>query len=312
MMEKKLEYQGGQEAMSYIERDKVSLPEVMGHLRDHCSVAEGTLLHWLFPGKELHNGLRVLLDDKVCLYMSECIVDGGVAYIYVKEGASINESAEKGSHVPSGSDFEDELVDIDVVDEGNEVSEEDEGAGALVGQPPPRCESREEIERQIKRLQAFYNSPSKYSKEVIECKDVGGSKKAADAVNSDSSSDSDYFPIDELASEEEDEAGQIKNKFKEFKKKLKGEGACLDDFVLENSSTQATSYVDLEGGSDETPCEQSDEYESVEENNTPSFEIGMKFIGKQEFKEAIMKYRLSERNVIKFTKDDDIRVRCYV
>jgi hypothetical protein len=52
--------------MSYIDRDKISLPEVVGHLRDHCNVHDGVLLHWLFPGKELHDGLRVLVDDKVC------------------------------------------------------------------------------------------------------------------------------------------------------------------------------------------------------------------------------------------------------
>jgi len=45
--------------MSYIDRDKVSLPEVVGHLRDHLNVSEGVLLHWLFPGMELHNGLCV-------------------------------------------------------------------------------------------------------------------------------------------------------------------------------------------------------------------------------------------------------------
>lgn len=55
----KREYIGGREAMSYIDRDKVSSPEVVGHLRDHLNVSEGVLLHWLFPGMELHNGLRV-------------------------------------------------------------------------------------------------------------------------------------------------------------------------------------------------------------------------------------------------------------
>ncbi|KAJ1266508.1 hypothetical protein BS78_08G156500 [Paspalum vaginatum] len=189
---KKLQYLGGQEAMSYLERDKVSLPEVMGHLRDHCSVPDGTLLHWLFPGKELENGLRALVDDKVCLYMSKCIGEGGVADIYVEE---------------------------------------------------------EEIERHIKRLQAFYNSPSKKGKEVVECKDVGGIKNIQEKVDSDSSSDSDYFPADEEASEEDEEVGDIKKKFNAFKKKMKkGEGVCLDDIVLEDSSAHATSFVDLEGG----------------------------------------------------------------
>jgi len=37
-MAKKKSYVGGREAMSYIDRDKVSLPEIVGHLRDHWNV----------------------------------------------------------------------------------------------------------------------------------------------------------------------------------------------------------------------------------------------------------------------------------
>ena len=35
---KKKSYVGGREPMSYIDRDKVSLPEIVGHLRDHWNV----------------------------------------------------------------------------------------------------------------------------------------------------------------------------------------------------------------------------------------------------------------------------------
>ena len=41
----KLHYFGGSEGMSYIDRDKVSLPELVGHLKDHCVVLDGSLLH---------------------------------------------------------------------------------------------------------------------------------------------------------------------------------------------------------------------------------------------------------------------------
>ena len=44
-------YLGGQVEVSYIDRDKVSLPEVMGHLNDHWTIEEGALLHWLVPGR---------------------------------------------------------------------------------------------------------------------------------------------------------------------------------------------------------------------------------------------------------------------
>ena len=66
-------YLGEQLEVSYIDRDKVSLPEVMGHLKDHCTIEEGALLHWLFPGRQLCNGLRVLMDDQTCIEMANNI-----------------------------------------------------------------------------------------------------------------------------------------------------------------------------------------------------------------------------------------------
>jgi hypothetical protein len=57
---KKLRYLGGKEELSFIYRDKISLPEVMGHLRDHYNATDPVIL---FPGKQLVNRLRVLVDD---------------------------------------------------------------------------------------------------------------------------------------------------------------------------------------------------------------------------------------------------------
>lgn len=44
-----ISYVGGDEAMSYIERDKVSLPETTGHLKDHMIIddKDKIYLHWL-------------------------------------------------------------------------------------------------------------------------------------------------------------------------------------------------------------------------------------------------------------------------
>jgi alpha-galactosidase len=61
-------YCGGKQEISYIDRDKVSLPEIWGHLKDHCcNVKDGALLHWLYPGKDLINGLCVPVDDISCI-----------------------------------------------------------------------------------------------------------------------------------------------------------------------------------------------------------------------------------------------------
>ena len=70
-----MHYLGGSESMSYIEWDLISLPEIMGHLKDHVLVVDDVMLHWLFPGKDLDNGLRVPNDDKSCQYMADCITD---------------------------------------------------------------------------------------------------------------------------------------------------------------------------------------------------------------------------------------------
>lgn len=78
-------YVGGVEALSYIDRDKVSLGEILAHLREYYKVMEGTLLHCLFPGKNMQTGLRALMDDRVCNFMSDCIVEDGVAEIFVEE-----------------------------------------------------------------------------------------------------------------------------------------------------------------------------------------------------------------------------------
>jgi hypothetical protein len=66
---KKLHYLGGNEEVSFINRDKISLLEVMGHLKDHYNATDPVILHWLFPSKDLLNELRVLVDDQACLEM---------------------------------------------------------------------------------------------------------------------------------------------------------------------------------------------------------------------------------------------------
>lgn len=163
---KRVHYCGGKEAMSGIERDKVSLPEIVGHLRDHCEVYDGTLLHWLFPGKELHDGLRVLVDDKACLNMCNCIVDRGVAEIYVEV-----------AQVHNLSDFEDEQVDMD-----------DHGAGD---------EDYQSVHS--KKLASIKSREDGGWDKSAE--NASGSK----TVDSDDS-DSDYMLGDAYSSEEDDEA----------------------------------------------------------------------------------------------------------
>jgi hypothetical protein len=103
-----LHYVGGDEEISEIERDKLSLQEVKGHLKDHLELKESMKLHFLVPGKELVDGLQFLYDDSGCVKMVDYICVGGVAEIYVEyhgeEDGSDNSS--------SCSDFEDEIVQL--------------------------------------------------------------------------------------------------------------------------------------------------------------------------------------------------------
>lgn len=101
-------YVGGDIAMSYIERLKVSLPEIKGHLEDHVHVNDAMHLHWLFHVQELSVGLRLLIDDEACCTMFDCTTEGGVPDIYVE--VTMPEGFEGSAQ---DSDWEDELGNDD-------------------------------------------------------------------------------------------------------------------------------------------------------------------------------------------------------
>jgi hypothetical protein len=100
-----LDYVGGDEAISEIERDNTTGGDGVSE-RSHGSqgINEAIFLH---PGKELVNGLVFLYDDPGCMNMSEHTPDGGVADIYVEYHGH-----EDVVSVSSGSDFEDEVVGL--------------------------------------------------------------------------------------------------------------------------------------------------------------------------------------------------------
>jgi len=104
--------------------------------------------------------------------------------------------------------------------------------------------------------------------------------------------------------------------------------ASLDDVeVSGRAPKQSEIEVPIEGY--DTPYADSDDEDSVEEvdsdgqlrkkkdhykrfkgsDEVPKFELGMKFSEKKEFKDAIVRYCLHERKVVRFVKDDPKRVR---
>ena len=101
-----LDYVGGDEAISVIERDKLSLQEVKGFLKDHMAVKESMKLYYLMPGRELVNGLLILYDDAGCMQMSQH------TDIYVECPDEQEYDVES-----SCSDFEDEIISLGGSDE---------------------------------------------------------------------------------------------------------------------------------------------------------------------------------------------------
>ena len=61
-----LNYVRGRNALSHIERDKLSLPEFRGFLGDHVNLTVGDVVdfHWLPLGADMSNGVRTLADDQ--------------------------------------------------------------------------------------------------------------------------------------------------------------------------------------------------------------------------------------------------------
>ena len=209
------------------------------------------------------------------------------------------------------SDYENEL-DEEWEDEEEEAGNQDAdmGSGPLLLLPS----SRDYVQKQIEKLKEFY-SPSKEKAQVGTSGNTGEN----------SSSDSDFLPGDDEASEQDDEANEILKNFKQFKKKVNsGQAAQLDDVFIQGSHTQAGDCTVIEDEGHGTPyVNSSDDDESSDDSDgsrgvskyprfskkNPKFSLGMKFSGKKQFKKAIIKYGLAERKVIKFIKDEADRVR---
>jgi hypothetical protein len=103
-----MDYVGGDEAISEIERDKISLQEVKGFLKDHIpELKDAMKFYYLMPGKELADGLLFLYNDESCIKMSNDTTEGGVADIFVEYQGGEDDDGES-----SGSDFEDEIFSL--------------------------------------------------------------------------------------------------------------------------------------------------------------------------------------------------------
>lgn len=156
-------------------------------------------------------------------------------------------------------------------------------------------------------------------------------KQASVAIEDTCSGGSDYHPGDCESSGDEEEAIEIKEKLKEFEKKLTAEETLSPDAIFfEGSHPQSADAFNAAIVDDENETEyydSSDNEGSFEEDGdelirkkskyprfdrhavVPTFALGMKLASKQQFKEAVINYGLAEQKVINFLKDEATRVR---
>ncbi|TVU45368.1 hypothetical protein EJB05_04855, partial [Eragrostis curvula] len=298
-----VDYVGGDEAMSHVERDKVSLPEIVGHLKDHMTITDKDTihLHWLFPGKELNNGLRPLSDDKVCIYMSECITEDGVADIYA-------EVIHVSSKEEEESDYE------------NEMSDSDSEEGGIVAVPIQVLDASNTTQLgDLESFKAFYKSPVKPPIKDAASKGKKKADEPAQAQKEDDDSD-----VGDADNSENDEEAQENRKHKKNQgdvcRAIVPAGPHVvqpptnEDLDVGNDapyfgSSEEASYDDEEG-LDTSGIRRKSRFPRYDEKATiPVFSIGMTFRGREEFKQAVVKYGIVMRRHIEFIKDEKKRIR---
>lgn len=268
-------YVGGRVEMSHIERDKLSLPELKGHLADHIALTPeyNINFHWLLPDGELSSGLRQLDDDKACLSIAECVTRGVVAEIYVEmykyEGDDIVMWSPSGVMTQEHESANDSDAQDDTI-EGNKdgtIDDSDfEDEDYLVGD-----ENTSEDDEEAKE---FRNNAMNQRKNPAS-----------------STTPSAPITLTKLKVCETDD-GDINHD--------------IPDPPMMDSSDEA-SYDEEEDGEGLRRQSRFARFDSKAE--IPIFSLGMTFRGRKEFKEALIKYGLATRRHLNFPKDEIKRIR---
>ncbi|BAH92786.1 Os04g0578900 [Oryza sativa Japonica Group] len=244
-------YVNGREALSYVDRKKVSLNEIRDQAKEHCEVAEKALFHWCFPGKSIDDGLRVLHDDKTCLLMAKYTTQGVVADVYV-ELVDIEEIDTEANKDEVGSDFEDEMKEI------SDNDDLDDNTVELIG-------GNEVIMINSSPTHVNKNDMCGGKRKVFKTSSVGTKS------NGDSSSDSEYLPGDSSSSGDDEEADEIEKTFKEFKRKFKaGHVSELDEITWAGGAEPSRGIVPyvLEEGHETPYYDSSDDEASFDEQGS--------------------------------------------
>lgn len=194
---KTLEYSGGKEAMSLVYRKNFCFFDLVQSFGMHCQTKDDKMFHWLYPGKEMVCGLKMVALDTDCKQIRDCVAVGSIAEIYVE----LYPNSENDEHDREpGRDVELLM--------GPNASSESEGAAdhfvALATCPPTDND-------------CVLMSNSKEPEE--ENSDAAHENSEED--EDEDSSESDYCPDDDIISDEDEEAVEINKKYKEYKAKMK-------------------------------------------------------------------------------------------
>uniref|UniRef100_A0ACD5YMJ0 Uncharacterized protein n=1 Tax=Avena sativa TaxID=4498 RepID=A0ACD5YMJ0_AVESA len=334
--ERNLQYLGGRIEMSHIDRDKISLPEIKGHLADHVSLKENWRLHWLSPGLPLYAGLSLLVNDVSCMRMSTYIKDGMVVDIYV--GDTITEGTEKNDHV--GVCHEEVVV---LPSQCSRAAEKLDPKRKLKdGVHVPMKKNKKDIPYVPQTINEMKNKGKQivsgsilesfprevdrvepHSEQIINEQDGRSELHEEDSDNA----DDDYQPNEEDSDAENSEAEEMRKYADQFRREMKSKKLGLEveketDFVIPEDAN-----VLDDGGSTSEEDGWSYDEESDGEGGTsfvkrksrwprfndileePKFTLGMTFSSRSDFKDACKRYGLVTFRHTAFDKDEETKVR---
>jgi hypothetical protein len=292
-----MQYCNGDLGVSHIDKDKLSIPELNGHLLDHTTFPRCVRMYWLPKGAELNSGMRLLVDDKSCMDMLDEIGSVGSVDIYTEQielDMAANEVTEYGDDVVFDLFRDENRMDLDgnPMDSLNALAIVDNGQNGQKGDQNVENEGEEE---------------QREEEEEEEESDIDGTG---------------------FTSDEDDEVREIRSKYKEFMAEARKRGDIPMDTPITLDVPRGTDTAQVTGGEDGIVYFDSDQDASYDEDSdgvsrrrncrfpifdsqdeTPHFAVDMCFRGRDQLKDAIERYALKMKVNIRYPKNDNQRLR---
>lgn len=307
-----VQYCNGDEGVSHIDKDKLSIPELEGHLMDHTTFKRSVRMYWLPFGAAVNTGMRMLVDDKSCLEMVDAIGSDGAVDIYT------------------------ELIDVDMA--GFSETELQDGAGdeavfdlfrdenVLNLDPPAATFANAHHGGQIAEDENILDFGAAATVEDAQIGEASTDDEQEEALDSECEATG-------FTSDEDDEAKDIRNNYKAYMSRRKKRGGIPEDTpttmdLPTGNDPNNMSMVQVDEFGDGIAYFDSDEDVSYDDDSdtdakrrkcrfpifdshadTPQFALDMCFRGKKELKDEIERYALKMKVNIRFPKNDKQRLR---